>query len=79
MVRGLEPVMCGKSLREQVLLSLERAERGLMAVFHCLERDYREDGAILFSEMKSQRARGSRHKLQQARSQLDGGKNLFTT
>ncbi|KAK4826453.1 hypothetical protein QYF61_009180, partial [Mycteria americana] len=28
--------------------------------------------------MKSQRARGSRHKLQQARSQLDGAKNLFT-
>lgn len=37
----------------------KKAERGLIAVIHYLERDYRKDGAILITEMKSQRARGT--------------------
>lgn len=53
----------------------EKAEKGLRAVLHYLERDY---GGDAWSCLRGEQwARGSRCTLQEARSQLDKGKIIF--
>jgi len=73
--RGLEQLSCEERLRELGLFSLEKAER---VPYKYLKRGCQEDGARLFSAVRSDRTRGNRHKLKQRKSQLNTGKNFFT-
>ncbi|GAB0176988.1 hypothetical protein GRJ2_000164000 [Grus japonensis] len=80
MIRGLEHLSYEDRLRELGLFSPEkrRLQGDLMAAFQYLKGAYKKAGEGLFTRACSDRTRGNRFKLKEARFTLDIRKKFFT-
>jgi len=81
MIRGLQHLSYGDSLRELGLFSLEKRRLGgyLIVVFHYLKGTYSKDGDNLFSKACCDRTRSNGFKVREGIFKLDIKKKFFTS
>jgi len=79
MIRGLEHLSCGESLRELGLFSLEKRRlwRGHIAAFQYLKGVYKKTGEGLFISICIDRTRGNGFKLKEGRFRLEARKKFL--
>ncbi|KAK4818804.1 hypothetical protein QYF61_019733 [Mycteria americana] len=72
-MKGLEHLSYEERQRELELFSLEKekAQEDLINVYKYLKEGYKEDEAVLFSVVPSNRTRGNRHKWKHRRLPLN--------